>query len=67
MATDNTRPSQETRGFEAEDAQRSHTPDRAPTPEEEAAADKNPRNEKAAEAEQEYNKMAANAKGEGRV
>ena len=64
---DPTKPSQETRAAEREEADASHEPDRAPTAEEErAAADLEVKPEVA----EHYGEMAergANQKGEGRI
>jgi hypothetical protein len=68
IAVDPTKPNDETRAFEAEDAQTAHVPDDAPTDEEAAAA------ERAGDVDPEvaahYEEMAergANQKGEGRI
>jgi hypothetical protein len=67
MATDDARPSPETRAQEAEEARRSHTADRAPTPEEEAAAARNRLDPAVAKSFEEADKRGAAQKGEGHI
>ena len=61
-----TRPSAETREAEHAEAQAKHEPDRAPTPQEEAAAAQQVEPD-VAEHEEEMLKRGANQQGEGRV
>jgi hypothetical protein len=62
-----TTPSRETRAAEREQAMVGATADRAPTEDEEAAADENELDPEAAAHEAEMNKRGANQQGEGRL
>jgi len=61
-----TRPSDDTRSEEAREAEKSHDAGREPTPDEEAAADKNSTDPKTREAYEEALERGANQQGEGR-
>ena len=65
-ATQPTRPSAETREAEHAEEQAKHEPDRAPTPQEDAAAAQQVERD-VAEHEEEMLKRGANQQGEGRV
>jgi hypothetical protein len=62
-----TRPSAETREAERAEAQVTHESDRAPTPQEEAAAEAREVDPDLAEHEKEMLKRGANQQGEGRL
>ena len=62
-----TRPSNETRSTEREDAQRQASPDREPTPEEEQAAERLEVDPKVAKNYEEAAERGANQQGEGRI
>lgn len=62
-----TRPSNDTRATEREDAQQEHKPDREPTPDEERIADQLQPDPKVSEEYEEAMERGANQKGEGRV
>lgn len=64
---DHTVPNESTKDEEATEAEVPPGADRAPTPDEEAAADSNPLDPKAAEAEKEFNRLGAEVKGEGEI
>lgn len=62
-----TRPSNETRSAEREDAQQQASPDREPTPEEEQAAEGHKVDPKVAKTYEEAAERGANQQGEGRI
>ena len=65
---DHTNPSDATESEEQREAAKAHEPDRMPTPEEEAAAEKSgPVDPKVAAAHDQANKVGANVKGEGQI
>ena len=65
--TEPTRPNAETREAERAEAQAKHESDRAPTPQEEAAAEALEVDPDVAEHEEEMLKRGANQQGEGRL
>jgi hypothetical protein len=65
--TDKTNPSSETRAAEREEAGAAHEPDRAPTPEEEQAAEQNSLDPETIEHEKEMAERGVNQQGEGRI
>jgi hypothetical protein len=65
--TEPTRPSAETREAESVESQAKHESDRAPTPEEEAAAEAQKADPDVAEHEEEMLERGANQQGEGRL
>jgi hypothetical protein len=67
MSDQPTRPSDETRATEREEAERPAGADRQPTPEEERRADSRPLGEGVSEHEREMAERGANQKGEGRL
>jgi len=67
MANDHTRPSAETRAAEAAEARSAHDPDRAPTPEEEKAADEQKLDPAVAKRAREAAERGAAQEGEGRI
>jgi hypothetical protein len=67
MAGPETRPSAETRDAEREEAAAEHAPDRAPTREEEEAAERNSLDPETEAHAKEMAERGANQKGEGRV
>ena len=67
MTGPETRPSAETRDAEHDEAGAPHDADRAPTREEEEAAERNPLDPETAEHFEEMAERGANQKGEGRV
>ena len=65
---DPTKPNDQTRAFEAEDARTAHEPDKQPTEDEEAAAERaGDVDPKVAESYEEMAERGAKQKGEGRV
>ena len=67
MANDQTRPSDETRAEEAEEAKGGHGADRPASEEEAAAADGNTLDPSVAQSYKEANERGAAQKGEGRI
>jgi hypothetical protein len=67
MTDQPTRPNDETRATEREDAERTAGADRAPTPDEEAEAESRSLDPDVAEHEREMAERGANQKGEGRL
>jgi hypothetical protein len=67
MADTPTRPSDETREAEAQEARRDHVADRGPTPEEAERADELEADPEVAEHEQEMAERGARQEGEGRI
>ena len=67
MAQDHTRPDAATTGTEEDEAQAEHSADRPPTPEEEAAAEKNEPDPEVAEHYREAIETGAEVQGEGEV
>jgi hypothetical protein len=67
MSDSPTRPSDETRAEERDEAQQSAAADRAPTPDEEKVADAHALDPEVAEHEREMNERGANQQGEGRL
>jgi hypothetical protein len=65
--TEPTRPNAETRGAERAEAQAKHESDRAPTPQEEDAAEAQGVDRDVAEHEEEMLERGANQRGEGRL
>lgn len=64
---DHTVPDDNTKDEEEQEAEVRPGADRAPTPDEEAAADSNRPNPGTAKAEQEFNRLGAEVKGEGEI
>lgn len=64
---DHTVPDPSTEDEEARDAEVRSGPDRPPTPDEEAAADRHPLDPAVAEAEKDFNRLGAEVKGEGQL
>jgi hypothetical protein len=62
-----TRPNNDTRATEREDAQQPHQPDREPTPDEERQAENLKLDPDVAKSYEEANERGANQKGEGRI
>jgi hypothetical protein len=67
MSDQPTRPSDETRATERDEAERPAGADREPTPEEEKRADSQPLPEGVSEHEREMAERGANQEGEGRL
>jgi hypothetical protein len=67
MTEQPTRPSDETRAAERDEAEQRAAADRAPTPDEEARADARPLGEGVSEHEREMADRGAKQKGEGRL
>jgi hypothetical protein len=67
MSEQPTRPSDDTRSAERDDAQRRAGADREPTPEEDARADTRAPDPEVSEHEREMAERGANQKGEGRI
>lgn len=65
--TSTTRPSEQTRRFEREDAGAEHEPDREPTEAEEREAEKHRLPPETAEHYREMSEIGAEARGEGRI
>lgn len=66
MATEQTRPSPQTRAEEAEEAAHAHEAGRGPTPEEEAAADSVEPDPEVADSYRDMTERGARQQGEGR-